>query len=106
MRLNQYLWRIACETKKALVKKFNIPSIQSFKKLAGNDKCAKNSYGYCSADRHIRIGLRNPHTNKPVKWETVINTVCHELAHLTYHHHKRSWYRLYRKYFNYVMRGL
>lgn len=106
MRLNQYLWRIACETKKAIITRFEVPSIKSFKKLAGNDKCAKNSFGYCSTDGHIRIAIRNPNTGKPVKWETVINTVCHELAHMTYQHHKRSWYILYRKYFNYVMEKL
>ena len=105
MKLAKHLWSIACETKEALIRKYKIKEPKSFKRLHKLDDCAKNSFGHCS-EAGMRIGLKNPRTGRYARWETIINTVCHEMAHIKHLHHKKNWFRLYRRYFRYIMRKL
>ena len=47
----------------------------------------KRRYGICCSDGTIRIRLRHVVTRKPLKYSSLVNTLCHELAHLRYFHH-------------------
>jgi len=55
-------------------------------------------YGVCFADGRIRIRLRHAATGRALKYSSLVNTLCHELAHLRHFDHgprfKAFYYRL------------
>ena len=44
-------------------------------------------YGVCYSDGTVRIRLRHVTTGKPLKYSSLENTLCHELAHLHHFNH-------------------
>lgn len=44
-------------------------------------------YGVCFQDGRIRIRLRHVSTGRPLKYSSLVNTLCHELAHLRHFNH-------------------
>jgi hypothetical protein len=44
-------------------------------------------YGICYSDGTIRIRLRHATTGRPLKYSSLVNTLCHELAHLRHFNH-------------------
>jgi len=44
-------------------------------------------YGVCFSDGAIRIRLRHAVTGRPLKYSSLVNTLCHELAHLRHFNH-------------------
>ena len=48
---------------------------------------ATSRYGICYADGTIRIRLRHASTGRPLKYSSLVNTLCHELAHLRHFDH-------------------
>lgn len=55
----------------------------------------RNRYGACYSDGLIKIRLWNVRTNKPLKYSSLIDTLCHELAHLRHFDHGPQFKRLY-----------
>lgn len=53
-------------------------------------------YGCCDSDGHIRIRLRSRASGAPLRYSSLIATVCHELAHLRYMDHGRRFQALHR----------
>ena len=47
----------------------------------------KSRYGICYDDGTIRIRLRHSVSREPLKYSSLVNTLCHELAHLRYFNH-------------------
>jgi predicted metal-dependent hydrolase len=47
----------------------------------------KRRYGICYSDGTIRIRLRHVVTRQPLKYSSLVNTLCHELAHLRHFNH-------------------
>ena len=47
----------------------------------------KRRYGVCYADGSIRIRLRHTLTGRSLKYSSLVNTLCHELAHLRHFNH-------------------
>jgi predicted metal-dependent hydrolase len=47
----------------------------------------RRRYGICYSDGTIRIRLRHVTTGKPLKYSSLISTLCHELAHLKHFDH-------------------
>jgi hypothetical protein len=47
----------------------------------------KRRYGVCFSDGTIRVRLRHATTGKPLKYSSLVNTLCHELAHLRHFNH-------------------
>lgn len=47
----------------------------------------KRRYGVCFSDGTIRIRLRHTATGRPLKYSSLVNTLCHELAHLRHFNH-------------------
>lgn len=54
-------------------------------------------YGVCYEDGVIRIRLRNARTGRMLKESSMVDTLCHELAHLRYMNHGLGFRRLYRR---------
>ncbi len=52
-------------------------------------------YGVCFSDGTIRIRLNHVTTREALKYSSLINTLCHELAHLRHFHHGPSFRRFY-----------
>jgi hypothetical protein len=52
-------------------------------------------YGVCYSDGTIRIRLRHARTGRPLKYSSLVSTLCHELAHLRHFHHGPSFRRYY-----------
>jgi len=44
-------------------------------------------YGLCTSDGLIRIRLRHATSGRLLKYSSLVNTLCHELAHLKHFHH-------------------
>jgi predicted metal-dependent hydrolase len=47
----------------------------------------KRRYGVCYADGGIKIRLRHAVTGRALKYSGLVNTLCHELAHLRHFNH-------------------
>ena len=47
----------------------------------------RSRYGVCYADGRIRIRLRHAATGRSLKYSSLVNTLCHELAHLRHFNH-------------------
>jgi predicted metal-dependent hydrolase len=47
----------------------------------------KRRYGLCTSDGEIKIRLGHAGTGKPLKYSSLVNTLCHELAHLRHFNH-------------------
>ena len=55
----------------------------------------KRRYGVCFSDGTIRIRLWHVSTGRPLKYSSLVNTLCHELAHLRHFDHGLRFQRLY-----------
>ena len=65
----------------------------------------KRRYGICYEDGSIRIRLRNLKTGELLKYSAMIDTLCHELAHLKHFNHGRQFQDLYRRILGYARRS-
>jgi predicted metal-dependent hydrolase len=52
-------------------------------------------YGICYDDGEIRIRLRHAKTGRILKESSLVDTLCHELAHLVHMNHGARFRRLY-----------
>ena len=57
----------------------------------------KRRYGICYSDGSIKIRLRHVHTGEPLKYSSLVNTLCHELAHLKHFDHSPRFQAFYLK---------
>ena len=62
----------------------------------------KRRYGVCYSDGTIRIRLRHAVTGEPLAYSSLVNTLCHELAHLRHFNHGLRFQRLYREVLEYA----
>ena len=47
----------------------------------------RRRYGSCHSDGRIKIRLTHARTGRPLKYSSLIDTLCHELAHLKHFDH-------------------
>jgi hypothetical protein len=47
----------------------------------------KSRYGICYSDGTIQIRLRHAVTGRPLRYSSLVSTLCHELAHLRHFNH-------------------
>jgi hypothetical protein len=52
-------------------------------------------YGICYEDGLIKIRLQHATRGTPLKYSSLLNTLCHELAHLRHFHHGETFRRFY-----------
>ncbi len=57
----------------------------------------KRRYGVCYDDGSMRIRLRHVRTRELLKYSALVDTLCHELAHLRYFDHGPRFHALYRR---------
>lgn len=61
--------------------------------------------GVCYADGTIRIRLFHARTGRPLKYSSLVDTLCHELAHLRHFNHGRRFQGLYRRILEHARRA-
>jgi predicted metal-dependent hydrolase len=59
----------------------------SYRALEAERKGVVSRYGICFSDGTIRIRLQHATTGRPLTYSGLINTLCHELAHLRHFNH-------------------
>lgn len=57
----------------------------------------KRRYGICYVDGTIKIRLFHARTGRPLRYSSLVDTLCHELAHLAHFDHSRRFWRLYER---------
>lgn len=65
----------------------------------------RRRYGICYDDGSIRIRLHHARTAQLLKYSSLVDTLCHELAHLRYFDHGRRFTAFYEKLLAYARRG-
>jgi hypothetical protein len=64
----------------------------------------KRRYGVCFSDGTIRIRLRHATTGRALKYSSLVNTLCHELAHLQHFNHGPRFQALYARILEFARR--
>jgi hypothetical protein len=57
----------------------------------------KRRYGSCFSDGRIKIRLTHAVSGRPLRYSSLVDTLCHELAHLRYFSHGPRFRALYRR---------
>ncbi len=66
-----------------------------YKSIEAERANVKNRYGICYADGGIKIRLRHSVTGRALKYSSLVNTLCHELAHLRHFNHGERFKAFY-----------
>ena len=64
----------------------------------------KRRLGVCYRDGTIRIRLLHATTGRPLKYSSLIDTLCHELAHLRHFNHGKRFHVFYRRILDHARR--
>ena len=64
----------------------------------------KRRYGICYEDGSIRIRLRHATTRRLLRYSALVDTLCHELAHLRHFDHGPRFHALYRRILDHARR--
>lgn len=64
----------------------------------------RRRYGVCYADGTVKIRLRNLRSGELLRESSLVDTLCHELAHLRHFDHGERFERLYRRILEYARR--
>ncbi|HTO71808.1 MAG TPA: M48 family metallopeptidase [Myxococcota bacterium] len=64
----------------------------------------RRRYGICYADGRIRIRLHQLREPDLLKYSVMVDTLCHELAHLRHLNHGPRFWKLYRRILAYARR--
>jgi predicted metal-dependent hydrolase len=75
-----------------------------YKEIAAERAGVKRRYGVCYADGSIRIRLRHTLTGRSLKYSSLVNTLCHELAHLRHFNHGLRFRAFYAELLEYARR--
>ena len=68
-----------------------------FTSLEAERENVTSHYGVCYEDGAIRIRLRHARTKRVLKESSLVDTLCHELAHLRYMNHGLRFRKLYQQ---------
>lgn len=66
-----------------------------FRSIEAEHGNVRRRYGICYDDGSIRIRLAHAVTGEPLRYSSLVNTLCHELAHLRYFDHSARFQALY-----------
>ena len=82
------------ETSRSLMARLNRDAQQiawrfglSYRSIEPERANVKSRYGICYEDGVIKIRLRHAVTGRPLRYSSLVSTLCHELAHLRYFNH-------------------
>ncbi len=76
-----------------LARRFNL----QYKSIEAERANVKNRYGVCDSDGVIKIRLRHAVTGRPLKYSSLVSTLCHELAHLRHFNHGERFRAFYQR---------
>lgn len=68
-----------------------------YRVIASERPGVNGHYGLCTSDGLIRIRLRHATSGRPLKYSSLVNTLCHELAHLKHFNHGPLFQAFYLK---------
>jgi predicted metal-dependent hydrolase len=92
----------------ALLRRHALRLSQSFdlplRALHAESPRVKRRYGICFADGTIKIRLRSVRNGELLRESSLVDTLCHELAHLRHFDHSLRFERLYRRILEYARR--
>ena len=83
-----------------LAQSFDLP----LRALYAESPRVKRRYGICYADGTIKIRLRSVRSGELLRESSLVDTLCHELAHLRHFDHGARFERLYRRILEYARR--
>jgi hypothetical protein len=83
-----------------LAESFHLP----LRSLKPESPRVKRRYGICDEDGNIKIRLRSVRTGELLKYSSLVDTLCHELAHLKHFDHGRRFWAFYERIRNYALR--
>ena len=64
-----------------------------YRSIAAERANVKSRFGVCYSDGTIKIRLQHATTGRPLKYSSLVATLCHELAHLKHFNHGRRFQR-------------
>jgi len=73
-----------------------------YKSLDAERANVKSRYGVCYSDGSIKIRLRHATTARPLKYSSLVSTLCHELAHLRHFNHGLRFRGFYQEILEYA----
>ncbi len=72
--------------------------------LKAESRRVKRRYGIRDGDGNIKIRLRSIRRGELLKYSSLVDTLCHELAHLKHFNHGRRFWVFYERIRNYAQR--
>jgi YgjP-like, metallopeptidase domain len=82
----QLLYRLRCDARR-IADRFDL----NFASIEAESARVKKRYGSCHSDGKIKIRLGHARSGRPLKYSSLIDTLCHELAHLRHFNHSRAF---------------
>ena len=64
-----------------------------YRTIAAERANVKSRFGVCYSDGTIKIRLQHATTGRPLKYSSLVATLCHELAHLKHFNHGKRFQR-------------
>jgi predicted metal-dependent hydrolase len=66
-----------------------------YRAIEAERRGVRSRYGICYSDGVIKIRLRHALNGRPLKYSSLVNTLCHELAHLRHFDHGEAFKAFY-----------
>jgi hypothetical protein len=66
-----------------------------YRQILADNPRAKSRYGLCYEDGLIKIRLNHIRTRRPLKYSSLMATLCHELAHLRHFDHSPNFHKFF-----------
>jgi hypothetical protein len=96
--------RLEPHEKEALVRRLRHDAVRiaehfgfRYRAVEAENARVKARYGSFDSDGIIKIRLTHARTGKPLKYSSMVDTLCHELAHVRYFNHGPRFRALYDK---------
>ena len=67
----------------------------SYRAIVAERPNVKSRYGICYQDGLIKIRLAHAKTGRPLRYSSLIDTLCHELAHLKHFDHSPKFQQFF-----------
>jgi len=77
----------------------------TYREISPEKPRVKRRYGACTVEGKIALRLRHAKTGEHLKYSSLVNTLCHELAHLRHFNHGPHFKALYLEILEYARRS-